>query len=184
VDSGEQLPLASPSPLRPGPRYPQELRMELPPAASPRAARWRRKFSGLAASYPGGSSTRSCSSAPRPSHVPPHATRWSFPASAACEDLKPESLVHLAVGGVEQLGHLCAHGPPALSALDLRLPTGFAQARLTRKTISSRSSWPMTCQRRPCSGDGQLWTARRGSCGHTGCFHRWLPQVRASAFHP
>ena len=78
--------------------------MELPPAASPRAARWRRKFSGLAASYPGGSSTRSWSSAPRPWHVPPHATRWSFPASAACEDLKPESLVQLAVGGVEPLG--------------------------------------------------------------------------------
>ena len=106
MEGGEQQPLAPPSPLGPEPWYPQKLRMELPPAASPRAARWRRKFSGLAASYPGGSSSRSWPSAPRPWHLPPHATRWSFLVSAACEDLKPESPVQLAVGGVEPVGHL------------------------------------------------------------------------------
>lgn len=38
--------------------------------------------------------------------------------------------------------------PPAPSSLDPRPPKAFAQARLTRGTISPRSSWPVTCQRR------------------------------------
>ena len=63
MEGGEQQPCAPPSLLGWEPWCPQELRMERPPAASPQATPWRRKLRGLAASCPGGSSTREWSSA-------------------------------------------------------------------------------------------------------------------------